>query len=140
MIVLPGVVAYVEYSSMVPATASILSPGPFVSGVGILGLYLIFFLTLTIMLGTMFQSRGPVMGIAFAVMAGSMIPATLFPWQLYAVTPWSLGQLLPAAVAQGQSLVIDGDTIPTAMPVIATAVWAVIFIAVGMWRFERDDF
>lgn len=137
MVALPGAVAYLEYSIM---TSSSLSLAPFVAGLAILGLYLMFFLTLTIMLGAMYQSRGPVMGVAFGVMAGSMIPPHLLPWQLYAITPWSLGQLLPPAVANGQPLVIGGDTIPTAMPLIATVVWVVLFIALAMWRFQREDF
>ncbi len=80
------------------------------------------------------------MGVAFGVMAGGMIPPHLLPWQLYAITPWALGSALPPAVANGQPLVIGGDTIPTAMPLIATAVWVAIFVAMAMWRFQREDF
>ena len=137
MVALPGAVGLIEFTGMTGDTVEL---GLYVAGLGVLWLYLLFFVSLTIMLGTFFQSRGPVMGVAFGVMAGAMIPANLLPWQLYAITPWSLGQLLPPAIIAGNPLIIDGNTIPTAMPLIATAVLAAVFVAVAMWRFQREDF
>jgi len=60
MVVLPGVIGYVEYS-VIPDTAVTPSVLHFAGGLGALALFLVFFIALTIMLGTFFQSRGPVL-------------------------------------------------------------------------------
>jgi len=137
MVLLTGMVGLFEFTAMTGDDVDIIL---YLGGLGVMWLYLLFFLTLTIMLGAFYQSRGPVMGIAFAVMAGSMIPPHILPWQLYAVMPWALGQLLPPAVVHGLPLIIGGNTIPTLLPLIATAAWCAIFVVVGVWRFRREDF
>jgi hypothetical protein len=40
---------------------------------------------------------------------------------------------LVVALAQGQQL-------PTVTPIIGTAVLTVIFVAVALWRFQREEF
>jgi len=136
MVVLPGMVALIEFTAI---TGESVHLGRFLSGLVILWLYLLFFLSLTIMAGAFFRSRGAVMGVAFGVLAGGMIPTHLVPWQLHAVMPWAVGWL-PSAVVEGYPLVINGHTIATPLPLITTAVWCAVFVVVGVWRFQREDF
>ena len=106
---------------------------PFAGGLAVLMLHLLFYLTLTIMLGTVFNSRGPIVGIGVGlIIAGQSLPnllpqlSTFFPWRL----PWAAGgQVLGEAVSL-EALVAIG----------VTAAWMVLFVAVAAWRFEREEF
>jgi hypothetical protein len=33
-----------------------------------------------------------------------------------------------------------GQSLFTATPIVATAVWSIIFVAVALWRFKREEF
>jgi len=60
------------------------------------------------------------------------------PW-LYDILPWKLlidfntNRQLAFYVANGQPL-------PTVTPIIATALWCVLFTAVAIWRMSREEF
>jgi ABC-2 type transport system permease protein len=111
---------------------------------GLVYLNALFYLTLALMLATIFHGRGPVLGISVLVlMSGLMIFSYNLvlehaPW-LVAVLPWKLladfesARPLAAFVALGQPL-------PTVTPIIGTAVWCVLFVAVAIWRFRREEF
>ena len=129
-VVLPGAVAYLEFAVLGKVHLPI--PG-FAAALGLAYLNLIFYLTLVLMLATLFQGRGPVLGIAIFVLWGWMITplgvvlADVMPWRLL----MDLGQT--EAILQGQPL-------PTAAPIIATALWCVLFTGVAIWRMGREEF
>jgi len=58
---------------------------------------------------------------------------------LYEVLPWRMlidfntNQPLSAYLANGRPL-------PTVTPIIATALWCVLFTAVAIWRMSREEF
>jgi hypothetical protein len=60
------------------------------------------------------------------------------PW-LYDVMPWKLlidferNRPLAYYLANGRPL-------PTVVPIIATALWCVLFTAVAIWRMSREEF
>jgi ABC-type transport system involved in multi-copper enzyme maturation permease subunit len=129
-VVLPGAVAYLEFAVL----GKVLLPIPgFAAALGLAYLNLIFYLTLVLMLATLFQGRGPVLGIAIFVLWGWMITplgvalADVMPWRLL----MDLGQT--EAILQGQPL-------PTEAPIIATALWCVLFTGVAIWRMGREEF
>jgi hypothetical protein len=37
-------------------------------------------------------------------------------------------------------LAMQGQPLPTTMPIYATAIWIVIFVSVALWRFAREEF
>jgi hypothetical protein len=90
------------------------------------------------MLGTLFDGRGAVIAIPLAFMFSRDLILGLAP-SLADITPWGfLGQgagSVPsiAQVALGQA------ALPLA-PIIATALWCVLFTVVALWRFEREEF
>ena len=137
MIALPGMVVYLEFTFL-PATSDLSLPtAQFVAALGVIALQLMFYLTLTIMLGTIFSSRGPVIGIAIAVfLLGLFVPSLLdlaFDSDALAnFTPWPL-ESTATMIAQGKSV----DSI---VPIITTAAWVPVFIAIGIWRFRREEF
>lgn len=105
----------------------------FAGGLAVLTLHLLFYLTLTVMLGTMFSSRGPIVGIGVGlIIAGQSLPNLLpqlsmfFPWRL----PWAAGGLVLGEVVPLDAFVAIG----------VTTAWTVLFVAVGLWRFAREEF
>jgi len=129
-ILLPSVVYYAEnllFWGQGPALA------PFAAAVGILALHLLFYLALSLALGTLFAGRGAVTGIgvglivAGMIMGGMLQPlATVLPWPLMSIARTTLlGTALPEAWG---------------VTVAATAVWVVLLIGVALWRFSREEF
>jgi ABC-2 type transport system permease protein len=107
---------------------------PFLSGLTLLALGQLFYLSLTLMLGTFHNSRGPIAGIGIGfIMTGLMLKGFI-PLPVLIVTPWPLPD-----VAGGLAL---GTELPSvwSAPIIATSIWIVVMIAVALWRFEREEF
>jgi ABC-2 type transport system permease protein len=109
-------------------------PVPFLAGVAIAALGQLFYLTLTLMLGTFFSSRGPIAGIGIGFIMTGLLLKSLIPMQVLIVTPWPLGD-----VAGGLAL---GSELPSIwpVPIIATALWIVVMTAAALWRFGREEF
>jgi ABC-2 type transport system permease protein len=128
--VLPGAVAYAEISF---ASHQALPIMPYLMGVGVILLTLVFYLSLVIMLGTLFEQRGPVMGIALGVLIGGLIASQFSP-QISYILPVNM-QDISGALAQGQPLPMVGI-----FQLIATAAWSLLFAVVALWRFGRLEF
>ena len=135
-IVVQGVIAYAQISA---SAGRLLSIGGVLAALGLLFLNLLFYFTLTLMLGTLFDSRGPVLGIAFALLFGYQLFLGLAPW-LAQIMPWAIvtqtnlsSTPLAVTVALEQPLV-------SVTPILVTAVWCVLFIGVALWRFNREEF
>jgi ABC-2 type transport system permease protein len=125
----PAVVFYVLMTAI-----STLPPPPllFLGGFAILALGLLFYLSLSLLLGTIFESRGPLAGSVFGFMVGGFMIANYAPW-LTAAFPWLFFQSGYYLVTQGQIPVYGLISIP------ATALWAVLFIFLALRRFERAE-
>lgn len=136
MVLLPSLVAYAQISL---AGSRLLDPINFLTGLGVIYLNLAFYLTLTLMLGTFFNHRGPVIGIPLALAFGQQLLLGLHPI-LVEVLPWTLvvpyGEIeLPFAAA-----VIRGQVPHSMNPFYTALLMVVIFIALSLWRFEREEF
>jgi ABC-2 type transport system permease protein len=112
-------------------------PG-FTASLRLVYLNLLFYLTLTMMLATLFQGRGPVMGIPLFILFLWMIPesarlAEFMPWRLVIDTG---NNALPAL----NGYLLSGQPLPTVAPIIATALWCVLFTGVAFWRIRREEF
>jgi ABC-2 type transport system permease protein len=129
--VLQGAVCYVMLSVTQGAALPVL---PFVEGMLLVYLNLLFYITLTLMLGTIFEARGGVIGIGLALAIGYQIFTQLAPWSS-TIMPWGI-------IAEGgtASTLILGQTPATFLPVIATVLWCFVFTGVALWRFERAEF
>jgi ABC-2 type transport system permease protein len=130
IVALPALVALGE---IYLATRQVTPLVPFLGGLGIVILALFFYLTLTIMLGVLFEQRPPVLGISFGVMFGGLIAASFIP-QINYVLPVSI-QNIALAVAQGQPIPVVAVS-----QLISTAILSVIFILVALWQFNRLEF
>ena len=140
-VVLPGVVAYFQLLKPVDGW---LTPLRLAGVMGLNYLNLFFFLTLALMLATFFNSRGPVLGISLALAWAGPVPLISAPIQkfapwLYDVLPWRL--LIDFATNQPLAYYLaNGQPLPTVVPLIATALWCVLFTAVAIWRTSREEF
>jgi len=106
---------------------------PFLMGLGAVLLTIYFYLCLTVMLGVLFQQRGPGLGIAFGVMLGGLTTVNFVP-QIAFVLPVQMHQI-SFALAQGQPL-----PPPAIYEIVSTAILSLLFIVVALWRFEREEF
>ena len=140
-VVLPGVVAY--FQLLKPADGW-LTPLRLAGVMGLNYLNLFFFLALALMLATFFNNRGPVLGISLVIAWAGPMPFISDPIQkyaswLYEILPWRMlidfntGRQLAFYVANGLPL-------PTVTPIVATALWCVLFTAVAIWRMSREEF
>jgi ABC-2 type transport system permease protein len=106
----------------------------FLEAIGLIALHQTFYIAMTLMLGTLFNSRGPVGGVAFGFwIAGNILPNFLPQW-VALFMPWMLVQGA-AKIAQWKPF-----PIPLWIPSVATAVWILLFVGVALWRFEREEF
>jgi ABC-2 type transport system permease protein len=135
MVAVQGIIAYFIYKA---GTGLSLPVPRFLAALSLVLLLLVFYLSLTYMLGTLFQKRGAVIGIPMVIVFGNNLTG-LLPW-LGKVMPWNLVMdlgpdqpSLAVALAQGQSL-------PTVTPIIGTAILTISFILISLWRFQREEF
>ncbi len=130
-LIIPSIIFVLTMRMLVPAPLALL---PFLAGLGIAALSQLFYLTLTIMLGAVYNSRGPIAGIGIGFVMTGLLLKGFIPMQVLIATPWPLPD-----VAGGLAL---GQELPSIwpVPIIATAFWIVIMTAVALWRFGREEF
>ena len=135
IILVQGLVAYVQLSL---SDGSLLPIAPYLAILGLLSLYLLFYLALTVMLGAFFDTRGPVLGIAIAVAIFSMLGLGNF---FAGFLPWIV-VLLPEAIPGILTLIVQGEPLPDVwpIPIILMSGYSLLFIALAIWRFRREEF
>jgi ABC-2 type transport system permease protein len=138
-VLIPGFIAYC-YFDLVGGVK--LPVAGFVEAMGLVYLYLLFYLTLTLMLATLFSGRGPVFGIAMGAAWGFLMGQP--PTWLEAFLPWTLlisyAQDTNSTLLSLGGLLILGKQLPTLVPIITTALWCVLFTGVAFWRIRRVEF
>jgi ABC-2 type transport system permease protein len=130
-VLIPSTIFVFTMGALVPAPLPLAT---FLAGMAVAALGQLFYLTLTLMLGTFFNSRGPVAGIGIAfIMIGLMLKG-LIPQQILILTPWPLADLA-GPLAMGMEL-------PSIwiVPVLATAFWIIVMTIAALWRFGREEF
>ena len=136
MTLLPGIVAYIQLSL---AGGVWLNPLNFVAGMGLVWLYQLFFLTLTLMLGVLNDRRAAVIGIPLALAFGSQMLIGIVPALQY-LLPWRLA----VGGENGTTAVIESVILGVApfswLPVVFVAGFVVLFTAVAIHQFQREEF
>ncbi len=110
------------------------SPDPvrFAGSVLVVLLHVLCYMALSLMLGTFFRGSSPVAGIAVGGLLGGLVAQERLK-KLAVVMPWELPDIA-ALFATGAQLT------RVTLPIVATALWAVLFVAAALWRFRRDEF
>lgn len=130
-IIIPSILFVLTVRMLIHAPLSLT---PFLAGAGIAALSQLFYLSLSIMLGTFYSSRGPIAGIGIGFVMTGLLLKSLIPFQVMIATPWPLPD-----VAGGLAVGLELPSI-WPVPIVATAVWTVVMILLALWRFEREEF
>jgi len=128
MLLVPGLVGYFIFRAF---DAEAVTLRGFLTSGGIVAINLLFYVTLTLLLGVVFKSRGPLLGITLgSLFGGALVPVAA----IVQFTPWKLGDLVILPV-MGMALP------PIAMTMlVSTAVWSLLFIAAAIWQMNRLEF
>jgi ABC-2 type transport system permease protein len=130
-LLLPGVVFIIQSQLLWKMTPALI---PFLEGWLVMVVQVQFYLALTLLLGTVFNTRGYVTGIGLGFLFGGLILRDFLPDWVTLILPWPLKD-----VAAGLAL---SRVLPAGwpIPVIASLLWSVIFIGIALWRFKREEF
>jgi ABC-2 type transport system permease protein len=137
MIIVPFCISFAILS--IGHKSSFFSVG-FVETMGVIFINHFFFLSMTLMLGTFFNSRGPVIGIPLAVLFLQQNILFFLPSLRY-VLPWNL--IVP--LGNTNSLVISlvmGTPVQSdhLILLLVIALESFLFTLVAVWRFNKEEF
>ncbi|MCP4601964.1 MAG: ABC transporter permease [Proteobacteria bacterium] len=135
MIAAQGAVTYFLLSLMGGYYLTII---PFIVGLVFASLHLTFYLTLTIFLGTVFESRGPIIGSAMTILLGQQALGGL----IEQIAPWVM-DILPGKLGTDAGSIATGVTLLSEIniaPIIATVLWSVFFLGMAVRRFQSQEF
>jgi ABC-2 type transport system permease protein len=109
----------------------------FALGLLIPALNLMFYLTLTLMLGTLFDSAGPVIAIPLAFAFGQQL-ITSIPG-LGPLLPWAL--IVPTGDSDTSvtGAIMTGQPVDAPGAIVVTSVACVVFIVVAFWKWQRTE-
>jgi ABC-2 type transport system permease protein len=133
VVMLQGLIAYLQLSLRL---GGFVPPLPIVAALSLHALHLLFYLTLTLMLGAFFNSRGPVLAIPIAILIGQGLLESLAK----GFAPWFPWQILPAKLPGLASIAAQGEPLPSFSPIVAVLLFSLAFVLLAIWRFEREEF
>jgi ABC-2 type transport system permease protein len=130
-ILIPSTIFVIETRLLVPATFPL---QPFLVGVVLLALSQLFYLILTLMLGTLLNNRGAIIGVGIAIALSGQLLKGMVPMAVLVLTPWLLPDI-------GSYLTLDLALPPNyVVPILTTSAWIVVMTVVALLRFNREDF
>lgn len=136
MTILPGLVAYLQISL---SGGDWLNPLTFVAGMGVIWLYQLFFLSLTLMLGVLNDQRAAVIGIPLALAFGTQLLIGAVPALQY-VLPWRLAVGIENETMSVVESIILGVAPFSWLPIVTVAGFVMVFTAVAIHQFQQDEF
>lgn len=126
-VLLPSAIAYGQirfYGSV--------SLGAYLGLVGILTVHTLFYLTLTLMLGTYFNTRGPVLGGGMATLFLGSLVLGLLPQSAW-FTPYGLPEVALGLFGSAPLPILAW------LPVAATLLWSALFLVMATRCFNREE-
>ncbi|MFW9994758.1 MAG: ABC transporter permease [Candidatus Odinarchaeota archaeon] len=134
--IIPGTVTYLLIFIF---KGVLLSPIQYSLGILLIAVYQLFYLTLTLMLGTMFKQRGGVIGIPLALGLGynflGFIPYIDLIHPMGMFFPSQDGLPLFGNLVLGNHLALESF-----IPFIIMVAMILIFIGVAFWKFNEEEF
>jgi ABC-type transport system involved in multi-copper enzyme maturation permease subunit len=139
-VMIPNIIFYIQLVGAGRAGLSILG---FIGVIGLSFLNLLFYLTLAVMLATLFNTRAPGLGISILIAWVGPLQFLVRPMENYLpwledILPWKLLSSIGDAPLAGYLAL--GAKLPTVLPIIATVLWCVLFVGVAIWRITREEF
>jgi ABC-2 type transport system permease protein len=137
MVVVPCLIGYAILSIF---QKSPLDPLGYLAAMGVIFISHFWFLSLTVMLGTLFSGRAPVIGIPLAILFLQQNLIQYLPF-LGIFLPWNLvvplGNTPSLVFYLMRRLTIPQDNI---LNLIVIVLESILFISIGLWRFTREEF
>ena len=130
-IIIPGTVFLVAARFILPEPVSI---GPFAAGLGVMALNVLFYVTLTLALGCLFDGRGPIAGTGITLILMGQFFKGMLPESIVLVTPWLLGEVAASYAIQ------QPPEYNRMMPLVIVAMETLALAVVAVWRFNREEF
>jgi ABC-2 type transport system permease protein len=137
MVLAQGLIAYLISTLMLDFPVSIPT---FLAALGVHFVNILFYLTLTLMLGTIFEHTGPVIGISIAFLFAQNISMSFFP-VLARYVPWTLA--IPAGGDANPSIAMNlmsGSAVPSFMPLYVALAAIILFVGLALWIFQKQEF
>jgi len=137
MVIVPCAIGFTIIAITHPA---MLVPVGVLEAMGVIFINHLFFLSLTMMLGTFFDSRAPVVGIPLAILflqqnLIGVLPALRF------ILPWSL--IIPLGTTNPLTLTLLEGTAPQSEQLtilLIIVIESIFFTLMALWRFNRQEF
>jgi len=136
IVLVQGIIAFLIINFV---SGNKLYPLDFATGLGVHVINLFFFLTLTLMLGTIFNHRAPVIGIPLVFLFSQQFIMGFLP-ELTRYLPWTL--IIPPnnenfpSIAQA---LMSGQPPYSYVPIATTLSASIIFVVISLWMFSRQE-
>ena len=136
MVIIPSVLALALNAF---ATGLLWNLPRFFAALGVIFLSHFFFLSLTLMLGAFFSSRGPVIGITLGLL---FMQQNLIAWLpfLGEILPWKLVMPLGEQLDAVAPCLLIGSHNYSPMLIVVITLESLLFIGIGLWRFSHEEF
>jgi ABC-2 type transport system permease protein len=135
-VIVPGVIFYITLGLF--GDFGWLSPFEFAAGLLMVSLHTFYWIALVLMMGTLSESSSVVMAVPMALFFTFWMGTGILPSLIY-ISPllltFSPGQMNALSVS-----FMTGEPVFSWLPLISTVAFCVIFIAVAIWRFNRQEF
>jgi ABC-2 type transport system permease protein len=133
VVVLQSLIAYVQFALK---GSVFLQPLPYMAAICVHSLHLLFYICLAIFLGTVFNARGPVIGISLAIffmqdIVGQLLALFISP---------KVTLFFPSSLSEMAVTIAKGGSLPSLVPIIATSVYSLALVLAAIWRFRREEF
>jgi ABC-2 type transport system permease protein len=136
MILAQGLIGYLIAGLVV---GSWLPAGGFLAAMGVHFVHILFYMTLTLLMGVLFNHPAPVIGIPLAFLftqnfIGGLHPSfsKVLPWNL--AVPPNNSTDLPLAGA-----LMTGQPVGTVLPLYSTLAASILFVVIALWVFNRQE-
>jgi ABC-2 type transport system permease protein len=137
-VIVPGVLLYITLGVL--SDLGWLSPLGFMAALMMVSLHTFYWIALVLMMGTFFESSAVVIAVPMALFFIFWMGTDLIPGLIY-ISPLLLTfSPAPEQMSALSVSFIGGEPVFSWLPLISTLVSCVIFIAIAIWRFNRQEF
>jgi ABC-2 type transport system permease protein len=131
-IILQGAVGYMILSYVNGAALPLAS---YLTSMVLLALFTIFYISFTLMLGSFFSTRGPILGIAIVFVTFQDYLGQLIESVIKGFT-----SILPNRLVDAAGAIMLGNPLPSIVPVASNVIFIVLFVGLAIWRFNKTEF
>jgi ABC-2 type transport system permease protein len=137
-VIVPGVIFYITLGLL--SDIGWLSPLGFIVALLTISLHVFYWIALVLMMGTLIESSSGVIAVPIVLFFIFMMGPDMVPSLIY-VSPLLLSfSPAPEQMSALSVSFMTGEPVFSWLPLISTAVFCVIFIAVAIRRFNRQEF